>query len=102
MRRSVQKVLRTFIIDTLSDPMRIAKLGNSGNYILAVNWVEVTFYLLENDRSSKISDMPRPRSHSKKSLIVSPMYYFWMHGYANSSMNKLVAATGLSRNGLLW
>ncbi|MEM7635100.1 MAG: TetR/AcrR family transcriptional regulator [Pseudomonadota bacterium] len=44
--------------------------------------------------------MPRPRSHSRDTLIVASMQRFWTHGYHATSMDDLVKATGVSRGSI--
>jgi TetR/AcrR family transcriptional regulator, transcriptional repressor for nem operon len=44
--------------------------------------------------------MPRPRTHSRKSLISDAMMQFWRHGFAATSMDDLVRSTGVSRHGI--
>lgn len=44
--------------------------------------------------------MVRPRSKSRESLVASAMTVFWKHGFAATSVGKLVAATGVSRGGI--
>ena len=44
--------------------------------------------------------MPRPRSHSVDDLTAAAMAHFWAHGYGATSMEDLVAATGVSRHGI--
>lgn len=44
--------------------------------------------------------MPRPRTHTKDSLIEAAMHKFWRFGYEATSMDDLVKATGVSRHGI--
>ena len=45
-------------------------------------------------------EMPRPRTHTKESLIEAAMHRFWRYGYVATSMDDLVKATGVSRHGI--
>ena len=44
--------------------------------------------------------MPRPKSHTKDSLVEAAMHRFWRYGYSATSMGDLVKATGVSRHGI--
>lgn len=44
--------------------------------------------------------MPRPRTQSREQLVDSAMAVFWKSGYFATSMEDLVAATGVSRGGI--
>ncbi len=44
--------------------------------------------------------MPRQANHTKDSLARSAMAVFWQSGYASTSMDDLVRATGVSRHGI--
>lgn len=44
--------------------------------------------------------MPRPRSKSRDDLIFSAMGVFWHRGFNATSIENLVAATGVSRGGI--
>lgn len=44
--------------------------------------------------------MPRPRAHTKDSLVHAAMIQFWHYGYGATSMNDLVKATGVSKHGI--
>ncbi|MEO0608519.1 MAG: TetR/AcrR family transcriptional regulator [Pseudomonadota bacterium] len=44
--------------------------------------------------------MPRPKTHTKDSLIQAAMHQFWRYGYGATSMDDLVKATGVSRHGI--
>ena len=44
--------------------------------------------------------MPRQKSYDRTALIADAMSRFWRYGYAGSSMDDLVKATGVSRHGL--
>lgn len=44
--------------------------------------------------------MPRPKSHTKDALVEAAMQRFWQYGYAATSMDDLVKATGVSRHGI--
>lgn len=44
--------------------------------------------------------MPRPRTHTKETLIEAAMHRFWRYGFEATSMNDLVKATGISRHGI--
>ncbi|MFN3213137.1 MAG: TetR/AcrR family transcriptional regulator [Henriciella sp.] len=44
--------------------------------------------------------MPRPKSHTKDALVEAAMHRFWHYGYAATSMDDLVKATGVSRHGI--
>ena len=44
--------------------------------------------------------MPKPRSHTPKSLAHAAMQVFWHHGYEATSLDDLVRATGVSRHGI--
>jgi len=44
--------------------------------------------------------MPRPRSPSRDDLVVSAMRVFWKSGFASTSIDDLVKASGVSRGGI--
>lgn len=44
--------------------------------------------------------MARPRSESRDDLVVSAMSVFWKNGFASTSVDDLVKATGVSRGGI--
>lgn len=44
--------------------------------------------------------MARPRSESRDDLVVSAMRVFWKNGFATTSVDDLVKATGVSRGGI--
>ncbi len=44
--------------------------------------------------------MARPRSPSRDNLVASAMTVFWKRGYASTSVEDLVSATGVSRGGI--
>ncbi len=44
--------------------------------------------------------MARPRSDSRDDLVVSAMRVFWKSGFASTSVDDLVKATGVSRGGI--
>lgn len=44
--------------------------------------------------------MPRPRSVSRDELVVSAMRVFWKNGFASTSIEDLVTATGVGRGGI--
>jgi len=44
--------------------------------------------------------MARPRSESREALVSSAMRVFWKKGYAATSIEDLVAATGVGRGGI--
>jgi len=44
--------------------------------------------------------MPRPRTHTRDSLIEAAMHTFWRYGYQATSMDDLVRATSVSRHGI--
>ncbi len=53
------------------------------------------------ERSFKYKDeMPRPRSHSRDTLVENAMLQFWVHGYEATSMDDLVRATGVGRGSI--
>jgi len=44
--------------------------------------------------------MPRPRTHTRDSLVEAAMHRFWRYGYEATSIDDLVKATGVSRHGI--
>lgn len=46
------------------------------------------------------SPMPRAKSENRLSLIASAMECFWSHGFEATSLDDLVRATGVSRQGI--
>ena len=42
--------------------------------------------------------MPRPRTQDRTQIIARAMEQFWQHGFAASSMDDLVKATGSTRH----
>lgn len=44
--------------------------------------------------------MPWEKQYDHEQVVDRAMRHFWAHGYASSSINKLVAATGINRGSL--
>lgn len=44
--------------------------------------------------------MPRPKSTTRQSMLEGALAHFWFHGFASSSLDDLVRATGASRNAI--
>lgn len=44
--------------------------------------------------------MPRAKSENRKNLVSAAMQHFWRHGFEATSVDDLVRATGVSRQGI--